>query len=45
MGERVLINESWYKMCAEMVATDLKEAQRHAFLKANGFELPVSMES
>lgn len=33
------------EMCAEMVAADLKEAQRHAFLKANGFELPVSMES
>ncbi|MBY6217883.1 GDP-mannose 4,6-dehydratase [Qipengyuania aquimaris] len=33
------------EMCAEMVATDLKEAQRHAFLKANGFELPVSIES
>ena len=33
------------EMCAEMVAADLKEAQRHAFLKANGFELPVSFES
>ena len=33
------------EMCAEMVAADLKEAQRHAFLKANGFELPVSIES
>jgi len=33
------------EMCAEMVASDLKEAQRHAFLKANGFELPVSIES
>jgi GDPmannose 4,6-dehydratase len=33
------------EMCAEMVAADLKEAQRHAFLKANGFELPVSVES
>jgi GDPmannose 4,6-dehydratase len=33
------------EMCAEMVATDLKEAQRHAFLKANGFELSVSIES
>lgn len=33
------------EMCAEMVAVDLKQAQRHAFLKANGFELPVSIES
>ena len=33
------------EMCAEMVAEDLKDAQRHAFLKANGFELPVSIES
>jgi GDPmannose 4,6-dehydratase len=33
------------EMCAEMVAADLKDAQRHAFLKANGFELPVSIES
>jgi GDPmannose 4,6-dehydratase len=33
------------EMCAEMVAADLKEAQRHAFLKANGFDLPVSIES
>lgn len=33
------------EMCAEMVAADLKEAQRHALLKANGFELPVSIES
>ena len=32
------------EMCAEMVASDLKEAHRHAFLKANGFELPVSIE-
>lgn len=32
-------------MCAEMVAEDLKQAQRHAFLKANGFDLPVSVES
>ena len=32
-------------MCAEMVAADLKDAQRHAFLKANGFELPVSIEN
>ncbi|MBO9505295.1 GDP-mannose 4,6-dehydratase [Qipengyuania flava] len=33
------------EMCAEMIAADLKEAQRHAFLKVNGFELPVSIES
>jgi len=32
-------------MCAEMVASDLKDAQRHAFLKANGFDLPVSIEN
>jgi len=33
------------EMCAEMVASDLAEAQRHAFMKQNGFELPVSLES
>jgi len=33
------------ELCAEMVEADLKEAQRYAFLKANGFELPVSIES
>lgn len=33
------------EMCAAMVAADLKEAQRHAFLKENGFELPVSIEN
>lgn len=33
------------EMCSEMVAADLKEAQRHAFLSANGFDLPVSFES
>ncbi|MEE4207264.1 MAG: GDP-mannose 4,6-dehydratase [Erythrobacter sp.] len=33
------------EMCAEMVAADLKDAQRHAFLKANGFTLPVSIEN
>lgn len=32
-------------MCAEMVASDLQDAQRHAFLKANGFVLPVSIEN
>ncbi|NIJ60574.1 GDP-mannose 4,6-dehydratase [Qipengyuania flava] len=33
------------EMCSEMIETDLKEAQRHAFLKANGFPIPVSFES
>lgn len=33
------------EMCAEMVAFDLLGAQRHAFLKANGFDLPVSIEN
>jgi GDPmannose 4,6-dehydratase len=33
------------EMCAEMVASDLQDAQRHAFLKANGFDLPVSIEN
>ncbi len=33
------------EMCAEMVAADLKEAQRHAFLKEHGFALPVSTEN
>lgn len=32
-------------MCAEMVAEDLKIAQRHALLKANGLEPPISRES
>lgn len=31
-------------MCAEMVAEDLKVAQRHAFMKANGYDIPVSLE-
>jgi GDPmannose 4,6-dehydratase len=31
-------------MCAEMVAEDLKTARRHALLKANGLEVPVSFE-
>jgi GDPmannose 4,6-dehydratase len=31
-------------MCAEMVAEDLKTAQRHAFLKANGYDLAVALE-
>jgi len=33
------------EMCAEMVAEDLKVAQRHAFLKKNGFDMPVSVEN
>lgn len=32
-------------MCAEMVAADLLDAQRHAFLRDNGFALPVSIEN
>ncbi len=33
------------EMCAEMVAEDLKVAQRHAFLKAHGHAVPVSVEN
>jgi GDPmannose 4,6-dehydratase len=33
------------EMCAEMVAEDLKAAQRHAFLKAHGHEVAVSREA
>ncbi len=33
------------EMCAEMVAADLEEARRHAFLKTHGFILPVSTET
>jgi GDPmannose 4,6-dehydratase len=32
------------EMCAEMVAEDLKTAQRHAILKQHGLSMPVSME-
>jgi len=32
------------EMCEEMVASDAEEARRLAFLKANGFELPISGE-
>ena len=32
------------EMCAEMVAEDLANAQRHALLKRHGYDLPVSME-
>lgn len=31
------------EMCAEMVAEDLKTAQRHALLKLHGYEVPVSV--
>lgn len=31
------------EMCTEMVATDLKDAQCHAFLKLHGFDLPVAL--
>lgn len=33
------------EMCAEMVAEDLKVAQRHAFLKIHGHEVPMSREN
>ena len=32
------------QMCAEMVSEDLKVAQRHAFLTANGHHVPVAVE-
>ncbi len=32
-------------MCREMVAEDRQIARRHALLKANGLELPISVES
>jgi len=32
------------EMCAEMVASDLAAARRHALLKEHGMELPVSIE-
>ncbi|GAB6069231.1 GDP-mannose 4,6-dehydratase [Thiomicrorhabdus hydrogeniphila] len=32
------------EMCAEMVAEDLKIAQRHALLKEHGHDVPVSVE-
>ena len=32
-------------MCAEMVASDLKAAQRHALLKAHGHDVVVSVEN
>ena len=33
------------QMCAEMVAEDLKVAQRHALLKAHGHDVPMSVEN
>jgi GDPmannose 4,6-dehydratase len=33
------------EMCAEMVAEDLKIAQRHAFLKQHGHEVPIQKEN
>ena len=32
------------QMCHEMVASDLQEAQRHALLKVNGYQVNVSVE-
>jgi len=32
------------QMCAEMVAADLKAAKQHALLKANGYQVNVSVE-
>ncbi len=32
------------EMCAEMVAEDLQVARRHAFLRANGHDVPVAVE-
>ncbi len=32
------------EMCAEMISEDLKTAQRHAFLKSNGREIPFAIE-
>ncbi len=32
-------------MCAEMVAADLKVAQRHALLRAHGFDVSLSVEN
>ncbi len=33
------------EMCGEMVAEDLKTAQRHALLKAHGLDLPMPSEN
>jgi GDPmannose 4,6-dehydratase len=34
-----------WETCAEMVAEDIKTAQRHAFLRMHGFEMPISVEN
>ncbi|WP_265346125.1 GDP-mannose 4,6-dehydratase [Aeromonas veronii] len=33
------------EMCAEMVANDLLQAKQHALLKANGFDVAISLEN
>ena len=33
------------EMCAEMVAADLDKAKQHALLKANGYDVSLSVES
>lgn len=33
------------EMCAEMVATDLQEARRHALLKQHGYAVPMAVEN
>jgi GDPmannose 4,6-dehydratase len=33
------------EMCAEMVASDLRTAQRHALLKTYGYDIPVPIET
>ncbi|MEX2474383.1 GDP-mannose 4,6-dehydratase [Marinobacter sp.] len=33
------------EMCSQMMAEDLKTAQRHALLKNHGYEIPVSVEN
>jgi GDPmannose 4,6-dehydratase len=33
------------EMCAEMVAEDLKTAERHAFLKVHGYDTPIAVEN
>ncbi|MTC55624.1 MULTISPECIES: GDP-mannose 4,6-dehydratase [Providencia] len=33
------------EMCAEMVASDIQKAKQHALLKANGFDVSISLEN
>lgn len=33
------------EMCAEMVASDINKAKQHALLKANGFDVAISLEN